>query len=288
MKDISAPQPATTPEATGAVRYEGRNLSYAKTFSNPLAAFIIRTIETLTGKLRLLRLVRIFEAKGVPSGQHFWRQALDIMGIQLKTPDEQIAHIPAEGPLVVVANHPHGFVDGMILAELIGRVRTDYKILTRSLLTDVQQISQFLIPVPFPHAPNALREGLDMRKQAMAHLANGGVIVVFPSGGVASSDTWFGPAIEGDWNPFTAKMIQQSGAAVLPIFFPGQNSRLYQMANQISATLRQSLLLHEAVRALNKPQSPVVGPPVPRDDITRWRDNPRGFMAWLRKLTMEL
>lgn len=268
--------------------YDGSNLSYAKTFTNPWASFVIRTMEWCTGKIRLLRLIRKFESQGVPSGQAFWRPALDMMGIPLTTPPEQIARIPAEGPVIIVANHPHGLVDGMILADLIGRVRTDYKILTRSLLTDVEEINQFMIPVPFPHEDDALKKNLDMRKQAMAHLGQGGVIVLFPSGVVASSETMFGPAIEAEWNPFTAKMILRSGATVVPIRFPGQNSRWYQMANRISPVLRQGLLLHEVVHALNKPQAPIVGTPVDPAEIDAWRDNPRGFMDWLRARTLSL
>ena len=268
--------------------YDRRKLSYANTFENPLQRITIQTIELLTARLRILRRIRKFEAQGVPFGQPFWKQALDTMGIKLLTPEEQIARIPKDGPIVVTSNHPHGLVDGMILGELIGQVRTDYKILTRSLLTGVAEIDQFMIPVPFPHEPDALEKNLWMRKQAMDHLKNGGIVAVFPSGSVAASQTMFGPVIEHEWNPFTSKMIQRSNAEVLPIFFPGANSRLYQIANQISATLRQGLLLYEIAHAFNKPQSPVIGHVISRDKISKWSDNPRGFMSWLREETLRL
>lgn len=268
--------------------YDRRRLTYAHTFTNPWQVHTIHTMEFLTGKMRLLRLIRKFEAMGVPDGQGFWKQALDVMGIELRTPPEQIARIPAEGPLVIVANHPHGLVDGMVLAELIGRVRTDYKILTRSLLTGVAEIEPFMIPVPFAHEEDALQQNLEMRKRAMDHLRDGGCIVLFPSGVVAASETMFGPAIEREWNPFTAKMIQRSGARVVPIYFPGQNSRWYQIANRMSATLRQGLLLYEVVHALNRPQSPVVGEMIPRDVLEGWSGNPRGFVTWLRDQTLGL
>jgi len=268
--------------------YDGRRLSYAHTFDNPFQVATIQTMELLTGKMKLLRLIRKFEAMGVPHGQGFWKQALEVMGIELRTPAEQIANIPQDGPLVIVANHPHGLVDGMVLGELIGRVRTDYKILTRSLLTGVGEIEQFMIPVPFAHEEDALQQNLEMRRRAMEHLKDGGVIVLFPSGVVASSDTMFGPVVERDWNPFTAKMIQRSRAQVLPIYFPGQNSRWYQVANKISPTLRQGLLLYEVVHALNKPQAPVVGRPIDRPEIENWASNPRGFVAWLRDQTLGL
>ena len=268
--------------------YDRRKLSYANTFTNPVQRKIIKTLELLTGKLRLLRKVRQFEKMGIPVGQPFWKQALDLLGINLLTKQTEIAKIPKEGSLVITANHPHGLVDGMVLAELIGKVRTDYKILTRSLLTGVKQIDQFMIPVPFDHEENALKKSLEMRKSAMDHLEKGGVVVIFPSGKVASSETMFGNVVEGDWNPFTAKLIQKSGADVLPVFFPGSNSQLYQIANQISATLRQGLLIYEVVHAMNKPQSPLVGSLIKQDEIAPWKSDPRGFMRWLREQTLEL
>ena len=268
--------------------YDRKKLSYANTFTNPVQRNTIKTLELLTGKLRLLRKVRQFEKMGIPVGQPFWKQALDLLGINLLTKQSEITKIPKKGSLVITANHPHGLVDGMVLAELIGKVRTDYKILTRSLLTGVKQIDQFMIPVPFDHEENALKKSLEMRKSAMDHLENGGVVVIFPSGKVASSETMFGDVVEGDWNPFTAKLIQKSGANVVPIFFPGSNSRIYQIANQISATLRQGLLIYEVVHAMNKPQKPLVGSLIKQDEISVWKRDPRGFMRWLRERTLSL
>ncbi len=270
--------------------YDRRTLTYANSFDDAWTSTAIRTIEWLTGKLTILRMVNKFEKKNeLYRGQKFWGGALETMGIDLTTPDEQIARIPKEGPVVVVANHPHGMVDGMILAELIGRVRSDYRILTRSVLTGLDEAAtSFMIPVPFPHDPEAQTKMLEMRGKAMEHLKNGGVVALFPSGVVMSSDDWFGPAIEREWNVFTAKMIRRSGAQVVPIFFPGSNSRWYQIANKLSPILRQGLLLHEIVRSCNKPNSPVIGKPIPEEDMKLLEKDPRGFMAWLRKHTISL
>lgn len=272
----------------GYIPYDKQRLSYANTFPSPAKRGVIRAMEWTTGKLTLLRLIRQFEREGVETGQGFWPHALRVMGITLKTPEDEIARIPASGPVIVVANHPHGLVDGMVLAELIGRVRTDYKILTRSLLTGIPEIEQFMIPVPFPHEEDAIQKSLTMRRSAMAHLAAGGVVTLFPSGVVASSDSWWGPAIEREWNPFTAKMIIKSGAAVVPIRFPGANSRAYQIADKLSATLRQGLLLHEVVHALNKAQRPHVGHPFDPKKIEAKASAPRELMAWMREETLSL
>ena len=269
--------------------YDRRSLTYANSFDSRATALTIRTIEWFTGKLAILRMIREFERRGAPTGQAFWRAVLDVMGIDLQTPEEEILNIPAEGPVVAVANHPHGLIDGMILADLIGRRRTDYKILTRALLTGIDEVAaSYMIPVPFPYDPEAQRKSVEMRARAMAHLKEGGLITLFPSGVVASADSYFGPAIEREWNVFTAQMIRRSGAQVVPIHFHGANSRIYQIANRISPVLRQSFLLHEVVHSCNRPQRPVVGKPVPADHLKMLETDPRGFMAWLRAHTMSL
>ncbi|WP_435260149.1 lysophospholipid acyltransferase family protein [Thioclava sp. FR2] len=265
-----------------------RRLSYAGTFTNPVKAGTIRSIEWVTAKITLLRMIREFERSGAPFGAPFWPKALRQMGIDIQTPPEEVANIPATGPVVIVANHPHGLVDGMVLAEIVTRVRSDFKILTRSLLTGIPEIEEFMIPVPFPHEENAREAGLEMRQKAMDQLKQGGVIILFPAGKVASSETLFGPAIEAEWNPFTHKMIMRSNATVVPVRFTGQNTRAYQIANKLSATLRQGLLLYEIKKALFKPQRPIIGRPLTPDDLKEWQANPRGFLAWLRDQTLSL
>lgn len=268
--------------------YDMRRLSYAGTFTNPWKAGTIRVIEWLTAKLQLLRLIRDFERSGAPFGSAFWPKALRQMGIRIDIPAEEVAHIPATGPVIVVANHPHGLVDGMVLAEIVNRVRSDFRILTRSLLTGIPEIAEFMIPVPFPHEENSRELGLQMRTDTMAHLKNGGVIILFPAGKVACSAGFFGPAIEAEWNVFTHKMIARSGATIVPVHFTGQNTRAYQIANRLSATLRQGLLLYEIKKALFKPQRPIIGKALPASILSEWEGNPRGFLGWLREHTLAL
>jgi putative hemolysin len=246
-------------------------------------------MEWLTGKMTILKMVRDYERRQPPTDHRIWRQMLDVMGIDLTTSPEQLARIPRTGPLVIVANHPHGLVDGIVMAELIARVRTDYKVLTRSLLTSLDEVAgRYLISVPFPHDADAQAKGIQMRAEAMAELAAGGVVALFPSGVVATSRTAFGPVEEAEWNVFTAKMIHRSGAQVVPIYFPGTNTRWYHLANSLSATLRQGLLLHEVVAACQRPHGPVVGEPISAAEAAAWKARPREFMAWLRERTLAL
>ena len=269
--------------------YDRRRLTYANSFDSFWKGSTIRAVEWLTGKITIMRMLREFQRRGPHERTTYWSDALEVMRIDIQTPQEQLAHIPASGPVVIVANHPPGLVDGMIISDLISKTRTDYKVLTRSILTNIDEIAAgFMIPVPFPHDEEAQQKGIEMRAAAMEQLSSGGVVALFPSGVVAASETMFGPVIEAEWNVFTAKMIRRSGAAVVPVYFPGSNSRWYQIANRVSATLRQGLLLHEIVAACKKPQKPVIGPPIDPEDIEKRIRDPRAFMVWLRERTLAL
>ena len=269
--------------------YDRRSLTYSETFDSRFKRTIIKTIEWMSGKIEIIRRVRSFERGGAVYGQAFWPKTMKVMGIDIQTPEEQLARIPKEGPVVLVANHPHGLIDGMVLADLIGRRRNDYRILTRSLLTGIDEsAASYMIPVPFPHEPDAQKKMIEMRAAAMDHLAKGGLVALFPSGVVATADRAFGPVVEAEWNLFTAKMIRRSGAAVVPCFFPGANSRLFQIAHQVSPTLRQGLLIHEIVHAFDKPQAPVIGPLISAEECQERSEEPRKFIAWLRRQTLGL
>ena len=112
----------------------------------------------------------------------------------------------------MVANHPSGLVDGMVMAEMVNRVRSDFKILTRSLLTGIPEVEEFMIPVPFPHEDNARELGLQMRDETMAHLKAGGRDHPVPGGQGRDVRRLWGPAVEAEWNVFTHKMVKSARA----------------------------------------------------------------------------
>ena len=269
--------------------YDRRALSYATSFDSPARQAFIRGVEWLTGKATIIRMVRAYERAGLAQGQAFWGATLAAQGIRVTTPADQIARIPQTGPVILVANHPHGMVDGMVLAEIIGRRRLDYRILSRSLLTSLDpEATRFMIPVPFPHQPDAQAKMIAMRRAAMDHLSQDGLVALFPSGVVASAPSLFAPAEEAEWNVFTAKLIRTAKATVVLCYFPGANSRAYQIANRISPLLRQSLLLHEVARTRNSDFAPVIGTAIPYDALADRMGDPRALMAWLRAQTLGL
>ncbi|MFN3936185.1 MAG: 1-acyl-sn-glycerol-3-phosphate acyltransferase [Gemmobacter sp.] len=264
---------------------DSAKLSYAAWARSLLAAGAIRALEWLTAKPRALALASRFRARGIPEGPAFWDAALEALGIALVTPPQEIARIPARGPVVVVANHPFGLVDGLALAALVARVRRDGRLIARSLMTDLPALRDMVIPIPYPHDPDARPANLAARRAAVAHLACGGAVMVFPAGAVATAASWTGPAVEGEWLPFTAKMILRSGACVVPVRFCGQNSRAFQIAARLSPTLQQGLMMREIVIRRNRPIAPIVGPVIAPAMLAQ---NPRALADRLRAAVLAM
>lgn len=267
--------------------YDKSELTYANSFPQWYKRLFIKTVEWCTARVFLYRRMKRFEGNR-SEGHQFWQDVLDEMNIELLTPAEDYERIPKTGPVIIVSNHPHGLVDGLVMGCMLSKVRDDFQILTRALLVGVERVEPNLIPVAFPHEEDSVRQNVEARARALRSVKAGGCIALFPAGTVSTSDTWFGEPKERDWATFTAKMILQSGATVVPIYFTGSNTRLFHIANRISDMMRQSLLLFEIKAAFNKKQTPVIGEPVDPEIIKSYSKDREGLMAYLREETLKL
>lgn len=267
--------------------YDKSELTYANSFPQWYKRFFIKTVEWTTARPFLYRRMRRFQ-NNRSVGHQFWKDVLDEMNIQLMTPDADYKRIPSKGPVIIVSNHPHGLIDGLVMGTMLSKVRDDFQILTRALLVGVERVEPNLIPVAFPHEEDSVRQNVAARARAMDAVKDGGCVALFPAGTVSTSDTWFGEPKERNWATFTAKMILQSNATVVPIYFTGSNTRLFHIANRMSDMLRQSLLLFEIKAAFNKKQTPVIGQPVDPKVIKSFSKDREGLMAYLREETLKL
>jgi putative hemolysin len=168
---------------------------------------------------------------------------LENMDVTFDCAAEDLARIPRSGPVVVVANHPFGLVEGAILGALLQRVRPDVKFLANSLLAGIQGLEDCLIPVdPFGGAAKSNWRGL---RQSIAWLGQGGLLVTFPSGEVAALRLPRMQISEPEWNERIARVIRLTQACAVPVFFHGVNSAAFQIAGVIHPRFRTALLPRE-------------------------------------------
>jgi putative hemolysin len=237
--------------------------SYADPSSPRLKRGFIRAVEAATGQRTLKRLY-LEQCRLIEDGESFWQSAIRLLALDVRFDPAALARIPRTGPVVIVANHPYGVLDGIVVSWLAEQVRPDFKVLTHSLLLHAPEARPYLLPVDFAGTPQAQSTNLASRAAARELLAEGGCVVVFPAGGISTAPDRFGrhPAVDAPWQPFTAQLIQRSRATVVPIHFAGQNGRLFQIASHVSLTLRLSLIFHEVKTKIGAVLPVTIGEPI--------------------------
>ena len=262
------------------------SFSYASDEVGRISQRIIRGIEKISGQPRIRRLYEDYTKLGRPQ-ELFWGDATAALRLDVALTRGSIRSLPATGAQIVIANHPFGVVDGIILCWLVSQIRSDYKIMTHSILYQAPEVRQHIIPIDFSGSEPALANNLRSRREARDLLADGGSLIIFPAGGVATSKSFHGRAVDRPWGTFTAKLTLQSEADVLPVFFSGQNSRLYQMAAKLHQTLKLSLLFHEVSNKIGRRVSVAIGDIIPNRKLRSIGDR-RAVTEYLKQATHRL
>ena len=196
------------------------------------------------------------------SAEAFPEAALARLRVTLDVAPGDLARIPATGPVVVVANHPFGGVDGLALPALLRRVRPDVRLLGNYLLHSLPELRDTVIPVdPFGGA-DAARASVRGLRAARAWLAGGGCLAVFPSGEVSHLRLAAGAIVDPPWSPSIVRLARVAGAAMVPIHFAGANGPLFQLAGLVHPRLRTALLPRELLRRQASSIGVRVGRPV--------------------------
>lgn len=246
---------------------DGINFTYANPSHPVHARLFIRAIERVSGQRELKRLYCLNRAAPRP-GEDFYAAAIRLMRLDVRVDERAFASIPRSGPLLFVANHPYGVLDGLVLAWLARTARPGAKLLAHSLLCQADETADSLLPIDFSGTPEARATSVRSRMQAQDWLRRGEALAIFPGGSVATCPSPLsGPAAEFPWHPFVAKLIRACNATVVPVCIRGQNSRLFQLASHIHYALRLSLLFHETARRLGTAVEVGIGDPIQPEDL---------------------
>ncbi len=264
-----------------------REISYAQSARTRGGRAIIKAIENTTGRQRLMRRARGYEDE-VAGGRDFWAVLVERYGLRLEVVGGALENIPASGPALVIANHPYGILDGLMLGHILALARGDFRILANSVFRKAEDLERVILPISFGDDKAAMAQNIQTRKSALRYLSQGGAIGVFPGGTVSTAAKPFGRPMDPAWRGFTARMIAKSDATVVPVFFDGHTSRLFQIASHLHSTLRLGFLIKEFKNRVNTPVRVVIGDPIPRADLAEHATDPRAMMDFLRQATYDL
>ena len=225
--------------------------TFATAEVNRIGQLFIMITELLTGKLKLKKLYDEYLSENRPP-QLFWDDAVTKLDLKLITNFKKNSYIPSKGKLIIIANHAFGVADGVSLCSVISGIRQDYKMITHKVLRQADAVKDKIIPIDFSPSRSAMLANIEARKEAEKVLQNDGVIVIFPSGQIATKENlkFQTKAHDGDWKQFVSKLIIKTQSPVLPSYFEGQNSQLYHIANKMGQTFRYSLLMYELTRKI--------------------------------------
>ena len=240
-------------------------LSYANAEDPPLKRSLVHFLERMAGRDYFAPLYDRWRNETVPLGLPVIRPMLGLIDVELeiRSAAPWPPALAPDRPLVLIANHPFGILDGiaaLTLAEDLGR---PFKVLINMELMKVPELRPYSLPIDFRETREAQATNIKTRDEAIRILGEGTTIIVFPAGGVATAQRPFGRAVELPWKLFTARMVQSARASVLPVYFEGQCGPLFHLASRVSMTLRLSLLIREFRRSVGRRITAHVGDIVP-------------------------
>ncbi len=217
----------------------------------------------------------------------FAERALAALKIAYRVEEEDKAQIPAKGPLIVVANHPFGGVEGLMLASALLSVRPDVRIMANYLLGRIPEMRRLIIPVDPFGGGNAVRRNLKPLREALSWLRGDGALAVFPAGEVSHLHLRKHEVVDPAWSDMVARVIRKADAPVLPVFFHGRNSALFQVAGLLHPRLRTALLPHELLNKTSCEVRVEIGNRVPAEKVRSFEDDAQ-LTAYLRTRTYAL
>ena len=245
-------------------------------------------LKPLLRRVLMLEEMNHIYAHRVPDDRRdYATRVLEALDIHWRVPDEQLARMPGSGPLIVVANHPFGGIDGMILGSLLRSVRPDSKMLVNFMLGMIPDMREMFFMVdPFGGQGAATRSVAGI-KAALRWVRGGGTLGMFPSGEVAHVNWRTRRVEESPWQPTIGRIIRQTRAPVTPIFFEGRNSAFFQATGLIHPKLRTVLLPREMLRKQGRIVPLRIGELIPAETIADLPDD-EAVAAYLRRQTCAL
>ena len=231
--------------------------------------------------LPMQRVRDLYNRAQQPVNRSLMENILSEMEVKYEITNADLTRIPKEGPVVVVANHPFGILDGAILGALLTRVRPDVKIITNYLLSGISELHEhciFVDPFGSPESVTANRRAL---RKAIEWLRGGGMLAMFPAGEVSHFQLREMEVADSQWNTTVARLISMTDVPALPMFFRGRNSVPFQTMGLVHPQLRTAWLFNEFLQQKGWKVEVRTGSLISADSIRKAR-SPQEAARYLR------
>lgn len=214
--------------------------------------------------LQLRKLNRIYDRlDDQAQGVSFLDVTLSELNIRLDIDPEDLNKIPRDGAFISVSNHPFGILDGILLLKILASVRPDFKVMANFLLRRLEPVADYFIPVNPFEGDEQRYQSVSGIKQMLYWLEAGHPAGIFPAGEVSTYRPEVKTITDRRWQPTATRLIQKARKPVLPVYFYGQNSRMFHLLGSIHPMLRTARIPAEFLRKKNKSIQVRIGHPIP-------------------------
>lgn len=237
--------------------------------------------------LKFNKLNNLYSQTKDKNGVDFINSVIDQLEFNYEVSDEDLKKVPTDKPFIVVANHPFGGIDALILTKIFLELRPDFKAMGNFLLQKIDPIKDLILPVnPFEKSKD-VKSSFAGIKSALTHIENGNPLGIFPAGEVSSYQHDSGIIQDREWQQSILKFIKRAGVPIVPVYFQGTNSRFFHLLGQIHPVLRTAKLPSELFNKKNKTIQIRIGSPIPVKEQNEFTDISR-FGRYLRARTYAL
>lgn len=236
---------------------------------------------TLSRVLRLVLREKDFVAfaREYPQlqGMDFVEQVLAYFDFDYLVRMNERSRIPVSGPVVIVANHPIGSLDGLVLLKMVHEIRPDVKVVANTMLQKIEPLRSMLLPV------NNMQGNTSKTHVRAIHdfLQQGSALIIFPAGEVSRLGAK--GVMDGDWNPGFLRMAQAARAPIVPVCVNGKNSPLFYGMSVLYRPLSTLWLVREMFKHQNRAIGMCIGEPIHHDTYTSLPMPPKAVAKLIRK-----
>lgn len=229
--------------------------------------------ESKTGRWTARRLMRwlnidrtnaLYDRLSSEKGPAFASAVLHELGVKYELIHaERLDHLP-DGPFIVIANHPYGSLDGIMMIEIFGRQRPDFKVMVNGFLSRIEPLSgNFINVTPIPEKPTApTKDSIEGVRTAMDHVKRGHPLGIFPSGAVSDLSIKDGCIRDRQWQEPVIRLIKKLRVPIIPVHFLDGNSGFYYSLGLISWKVRLLRLPSELFNKRCKTARIMIGNPI--------------------------
>lgn len=217
------------------------------------------------------------------TGPEFATAVLKDIGVEYEILNADVLELLPEGPFITISNHPYGHIDGVMLVDVFGRKRPDFKVIVNKFLGRIETLKDnFICVTPTGTERTApTKDSIQGIKDAIAHIRAGHPLGIFPSGAVSDLSLRDRCIRDREWQEPVIRLIKKLNVPIVPVHFLDRNSDFYYMLGLIDWRVRLLRLPSEVFNKRNKMTRIALGPVITPEQQSEFTDIDQ-FRVFLR------